>query len=52
MKPNSDTEKKAVRAVCFTKYKKDKKQNEKHPPPRKDYAFSAAGATCHDGRRK
>ena len=22
----------------------------KHPPPRKDYVLSAAGATCHDGR--
>ena len=41
---------KGGRAVCFTKCKKDKKK--KHLPPRKDYAFSAVGATCHDGRRK
>ena len=48
---DSDTERKAVRAVCFTKCRKDKIQKiEKHLPPRNSYVFSAAGATCHDGR--
>lgn len=51
MKQNSDTELKAVRAAYFIKYEKDKIQKKKkHPPPRKDYALSAAGATCQDGR--
>lgn len=51
MKPSSDTERKVAKAVCFTKYGKDKySKKKKHPPPRKDYALSATGATCHDER--
>ena len=51
-KPNSDTELKAVRAVCFTKYAADNNRKNIHLPPRGYYTFSVAGGTCHDDKRK